>query len=218
MRMFCPALSVIPRPTAVLRICLLPCLLASAPAQAFVVAITPGPKALFLQVGAGTMAGGNYNNAGTPGSNSTINRVSLNVPAASVGTGSRVMITDSLVTDSPYDGFARCNKPTQVYVGGFYRAFGAAGNATLTVTTPLNLNNSLGGTVAFSTISWVSGGNQNTSPRIPSGTFAGGTTQTLTSIAFNTYFEDCLQFFYANTQLLPFGAYNGRAVYTLTSP
>lgn len=218
MRMFRPALSVIHRPAAVLRICLLPCLLAAAPTQAFVVAIAPGPKALFLQVGAGTMTGGNYNNLGTPGNNSTINRVLLTVPAASIGTGSRVMTTDSLVTDSPYDGFARCNKPTQVYVGGFYRAPGGAGNATLTVTTPLSLNNSLGGSVAFDTISWLSGGNKNPSPGIPSGTFAGGTTQTLSSVGLNTYFEDCLQFYYANTQLLPYGAYNGRAVYTLTSP
>jgi hypothetical protein len=86
------------------------------------------------------------------------------------------------------------------------------------VTTPANLTNSLGGSVGFSTISWVSGGNQNPSPGIPSGTFAGGTTQTLASVALNSYFEDCLQFYYANTQLLPFGAYTGRAVYTLTSP
>jgi hypothetical protein len=216
--MFRPALSVIHRPAAALRACLLPCLLAGAPTQAFVVAITPGPKALFLQVGAGTMAGGNYNGLGTPGNNGTINRVSLTVPAANIGTGSRVMTTDSTVTDSPYNGFARCNKPTQVYVGGFYRTSGAPGNATLTVTTPLSLNNSLGGTMAFSAISWVSGGNQNPSPGIPSGTFAGGTTQTLASVGLNTYFEDCLQFFYANTQLLPYGAYTGQAVYTLTSP
>lgn len=218
MRMFRPALPMIRSRVAVLQICLLPCLLAGASAQAFVVSIAPGPKALFLQVGAGTMTGGTYSTGGVPGKNSTINKVLLNMPAALIGTGSRVMTTDSQVTDSPYNGFARCNKPTQVYVGGFYRAPGASSNATLTVTTPLNLNNSLGGTVAFSSISWLSGGNQNPSPGIPSGTFAGGTTQTLSSVALNTYFEDCLQFYYANTQLLPYGAYLGQAVYTLTSP
>ena len=57
-------------------------------AHAFTVNITAAnPKAIYLQVGVGTFTGGNYNAGGTPGNNTTINTVSVTVPAAAVGNG-----------------------------------------------------------------------------------------------------------------------------------
>jgi hypothetical protein len=192
--------------------------LACAGAQAFVVTITAGTKSLFLQVGAGTMTGGNFNSGGTPGNNSTINRVSVTIPAANIGAGTSAMTTDSTVTASPYDSFAFCTVPAQVYVGGFYRTPGTGANATLTATAPASLVNATGDTIPFNTISWVSGGAQDPTPTIPSGTFVGGASQTLLSVTRNTWFESCLQFNYANTQLVGSGTFTGRVSYTLTSP
>ena len=192
--------------------------LAGAGAQAFVVTITAGTKSLFLQVGAGTMTGGNFNAGGTPGNNSTINRVSVTIPAANIGAGTSAMTTDSTVTASPYDNFAYCTVPSQVYVGGFYRTPGTGANATLTATAPASLVNATGNTIPFNTISWVSGGAQDATATIPSGTFVGGASQTLLSVTRNTWFESCLQFNYANTQLVGSGTFTGRVSYTLTSP
>lgn len=183
-------------------------------AQAFSISITPGTRSLFLQVGSGTMTGGNFSSGGMPGNNSTISRVSVTIPAANLGTGSVAMTTDSTVTASPYNGFAVCTVPAQVYVGGFYRTPGTAANATLTATTPTSLTSSDGSTIPFSTVSWVS----VSAPPISNGTFAGGTSQTLASITRNTWFESCLQFSYANTQLVGSGTFTGRATYTLTAP
>lgn len=128
------------------------------------------------------------------------------------------MTTDSTVTTSSYDNFVFCSVPAQVYVGGFYRTPDAASNATLTTTAPSTLVNGAGDTIAFNAISWISGGNLDTVATIPSGTFLGGATQTLLSVARNTWFESCLQFSYANTQLVPAGIFNGRVTYTLTAP
>lgn len=197
---------------------LLACALAASVSHAFVVSINPGTKSLFLQVGAGTMTGGNYSSGGTPGNNATINRVSVTVPAASLGGGTQAMTTDSTVTASAYDGFAFCSVPAQVYVGGFYRTPGAAANATLTATAPATLANATGNTIPFNTVSWISGGTGDATPTIPSGTFVGGAAQTLLSVTRNTWFESCLQFNYANTQLVPSGTFTGRVSYTLTSP
>ncbi|MGH6640316.1 MAG: hypothetical protein ACREBY_17165, partial [Polaromonas sp.] len=126
---------------------LLACVLAAPASQAFVATITPGTRSLFLQVGAGTMTGGRFSAGGTPGNNATINRVSVTVPVANLGTGTLAMTTDSTVTASPYDGFAFCAVPSQVYVGGFYRTPGAAANATLTATAPATLVNATGDTI-----------------------------------------------------------------------
>lgn len=197
---------------------LLSAALACAGAQAFVVTITAGTRSIFLQVGAGTMTGGNFKSGGTPGNNSTINRVSVAVPAANLGAGTRAMTSDSTVTASPWDGFAYCTVPAQVYVGGFYRTPGTGANATLTATAPASLVNATGDTIPFNTISWVSGGAQDATPTIPSGTFVGGTSQTLLSITRNTWFESCLQFNYANAQLVGSGTFTGRVSYTLTAP
>ena len=187
------------------------------PAQAFVATIGAGTRTLFLQVGAGTITGGNFNAGGTPGNNSTINSVSVNVPSAALGTGVQSMTTDSTVTASPYDGFTFCTVPSQVYVGGFYRTPGAAGNGTLSVTSPPTLSNGLGDTLPFTSISWVSGGNGDATATIPSGTFTGAT-QTLYSVTRNNWFESCLAFNYANTALVPAGTFTGRVTYTLAAP
>ncbi|WP_431098607.1 hypothetical protein [Polaromonas aquatica] len=192
--------------------------LACAGAQAFVVNIAAGTRSLFLQVGAGAMTGGTFNSGGTPGNNSTINRVSVTIPAANLGAGTSAMTTDSTVTASPYDGFAFCTVPAQVYVGGFYRTPGAAANATLSATAPASLVNASGNTIPFNTISWVSGGASDPTATIPSGTFVGGTSQTLLSVTRNTWFESCLQFNYANAQLVGSGTFTGRVSYTLTAP
>ena len=185
--------------------------------HAFVATIGAGTRTLFLQVGAGTMTGGNFRSGGTPGNNSTINSVSVNVPSAALGTGVQAMTTDSTVAASPYDSFAFCNVPAQVYVGGFYRTPGAAGNGTLSVTSPATLSNGLGDTLPFTSISWVSGGNGDATATIPSGTFTGAT-QTLYSVTRNNWFESCLAFNYANTALVPAGTFTGRVTYTLAAP
>ena len=190
---------------------------ASAAAQAYLVAINPGPRALYLQVGTGTVAGGTFAGGGTPQDNATVNQVSVTVPAAALGTGSRAMTSNSAVANSPYDGFAFCTPPAQVYVGGFYRLPGGGGNATLSVATPATLVNATADTIAFTSISWVSGGAGDATPTIPSGTFVGAT-QTLLSVARNNWFESCLAFSYANAQPVAAGTFNGRATYTLTAP
>lgn len=191
-------------------------------AHGFTVSITPGTRALFLQVGVGTMTGGTFNNRGTPGNNTTVNTVSVTVPAGQLGSGTaQAMTTDSTVTASPWDGFAFCTSPAttgQVYVGGFYRVPGSsnAGAATLSVTTPSSLSGG-GNTIPFSSIAWTSSGNSDTTTTIPSATFTGGA-QTLLSVTRNTWFESCLAFRYLNTQLVPAGTFTGTATYTLTAP
>lgn len=185
--------------------------------HAYLVTITAGTKSIYLQVGAGTMTGGNFSTGGTPGNNGTINTVSVTVPAANVGSGTRAMTTNSTVTASPWDGFTFCTVPAQVYVGGFYRTPGTGANATLTATSPANLVSGVD-SISFNTISWVSSGVGDATPTIPSGTFVAGTVQTLLSIARNSWFESCLQFNYANAVVVPAGTFTGRVTYTLTSP
>jgi hypothetical protein len=192
--------------------------LAAPASYAYLVTITAGPQALYLQVGVGTITGGNFNAGGVPGNNATINRVSVTVPAASLGAGTQPMTTDSTATASPYDGFAFCTVPAQVYIGGMYRTPGAAVNATLTATAPANLVNASGNTIPFNTVSWISGGNGDATPTIPSGTFVGGAAQTLYSVTRNSWFESCFQFNYANLQFAPSGTFTGRVSYTLTAP
>ena len=186
--------------------------------HAYVVPITAGTKSIYLQVGVGTMTGGTFRGGGTPGNNATVNRVSVAVTAANLGAGTVAMTTDSTVTASPYDGFNFCSIPSQVYVGGFFRTPGASANATLTATAPSALTNASGDTIPFNTVSWISGGTGDTTATIPSGTFVGGALQTLLSVTSNTWFESCLQFNYANAQVVPAGTFTGRVSYTLTAP
>lgn len=186
------------------------------PAGAYVVNINPGQRALYLQVGVGTFTG-TFATGGTPSDNATVNSVSVNVPAASVGAGVVAMTTDSTVTASPYDGFTFCTVPAQVYVGGFYRTPGFAGNATLSVTSPASLTSAAGDAIPFSNISWISSGIGDATPTIPSGTFVGGA-QNLLSVTRNTWFESCLAFRYANNQLVAAGTFTGRVTFTLSTP
>lgn len=191
-------------------------------ANAYTVGITAGTKALFLQVGIGTMTGGTFNSGGVPGSNTTVNTASVAIPAAQLGSGiAQPMTTNSTVTASPWDNFAFCTSPAttgQVYVGGFYRVPGTTGAAaTLSVSTPLNLTNANGDTIPFNRIAWTSTGNSDSTPTIPSGAFT-GSAQTLLSVTRNTWFESCLAFSYLNTQLVPAGTFTGRATFTLTAP
>lgn len=191
-------------------------------AQAFTVGITPGVRALFLQVGAGTMSLTTFNSGGIPGNNSVVNTASVTVPAAQLGSGTaQAMTTNSTVTASSWDGFAFCTSPSttgQVYVAGFYRTLNVLGSAaTLSVTTPADLINADGETIPFNRIAWTSSGNSDSTPTIPSGSFTGGS-QTLLSVSVNSWFESCLAFRYLNSQLVPAGTFRGRATYTLTTP
>ncbi len=190
------------------------------PASAFVVTISAGARSLYLQVGLGCMAGGNgtFSGGATPCVNTTVNKVSLAVPASSIGAGSQAMATDSTQIVSPWNNRSFCAVPAQVYVGGFYRQPGTAGNATLSATSPVSLTNAAGGTIPFSQISWISGGLGDAPATIPSGTFVGGTTQSLLSITANTWFESCLQFNFANSGLAPAGTFTGRVSYNLSAP
>jgi hypothetical protein len=194
-------------------------------AHGFTVGITPGQRALFLQVGVGTMSGGFFNNGGTPGDNSTVNTATVTVPVAQLGSGApQLMTTDSTVTASPWEGAAFCNSPAttgQVYVGGFFRrpGQGAGGNeAILSVSTPAALTSGNGDTIPFSRIAWTSSGIGDATATIPPGTFVGGGAQNLLTVSRNTWFESCLAFSYLNTQIVPAGTFTGRATFTLTAP
>jgi hypothetical protein len=200
---------------------LLAALLAAAAccACAYTVNINAGTRAIYLQVGNGSFTG-TYNGGGTPGNNSTINKVSVSVPAAQVGNGTaQQMTSDSTQAVSFYDNYSFCNPPTQVYIGGFYRLPGTTGTATLSVTTSAaNLVDAAGDTIPFSQISWASSGNGDTGTEvIPGGSFTGGT-QTLITFKVNTWNESCHTFSYANAASVAAGTYTGRATYTLSAP
>lgn len=184
--------------------------LACTSASAWVLTLTPGSKQLFLMVGVGSAAA----------NNATINLVSVTVPAASVGNGTSLpMTSNSTQSISPYDNYAVCNPPAQVYVGGSYRQPNSnAGGATaaLTVTTPANLTSG-GDTIPFSQISWTSSANGNTTANIPAGMFNGGTLA-LANFARNTFVENCFTYRYANTVIAAAGTFTGRATFTLTTP
>lgn len=185
-------------------------------AEAYTITITAGARSIYLQVGVGGYTGF-YNSGGTPGSNATVNVVSVTVPAGSVGSGSaQQMTSNSTASQSPIDGFAFCNPPSQVYIGAWSRPGSGSGVATLTVTTPANLTSG-SDTIPFSQISWVMSGNNDTTYQFPDGTFNGGT-QTLGTFPANTWKEQCMTFTYANSVVPAAGTYTGRAVYTLSLP
>lgn len=186
-------------------------------AHAFTATISPGPRAIYLQVGNGSFTGV-YNNGGTPGNNAAVNVVSLTVPAAQVGNGtSLAMTSNSSAAQSFYDGFTFCTVPAQVYIGGFFRLPGSTGTASLTVNTPLTLTTA-GDSIPFNKISWISSGIGDTGAQpIPSGSFTGGT-QTLASFPVNTWRESCHLFSYLNDQVVGAGTYIGQATYTLSAP
>ena len=189
-------------------------------ASAFTVNITPGARVVYLAVGNGSFTG-TLQAGGTPANNATVNTVSVTVPANVVGSGAaQPMTTNSMQATSFWDGFTFCLPATQqVYIGGFFRMPGAAGNATLSVATPVGgLVNAGGDTIPFSQIRWVSSGIGDTGAEvIPSGTFTGGT-QTLASLPVNTWNESCHTFSYLNATVVAAGTYTGRAIYTLSAP
>ena len=188
-------------------------------AEAFSVSIgPPGHRAIYLQVGNGSYTG-TYAGGGTPGTNATVNQVTVSVPASAMGSGAaQQMTSDSIQSVSYYNGRAFCNPPVQVYIGGFFR-FPGPGIATLSVTTSAaNLVNATGDTIPFSQISWTSAGTGDVGVEvIPGGSFTGGT-QTLASFATDSWNESCHTFSYANTASVASGTYTGRATYTLSSP
>lgn len=189
-----------------------------ASSAAFQVGIQPASRTLYLQVGAGSFTD-TYEDDGTFLDNSTINRVSVTVTPAQLGTGAVLgMTSNSTVTRSPYDNRIFCATPSQVYVGGFFRRTGGGqSTAVLSVSTTASLVSSAADTIPFTEISWISGGIGDGTPTIPSGSFTGGS-QTLLTVDRNTWFESCLQFRYGNSQLYPAGTFSGRATYTLSSP
>lgn len=191
-------------------------------AKAFVVNITATSlqAQIYLRVGDGAF-NGTYDSGGTPAASATITRASVSVPATAVGNGAaQAMTTNATQATSFYDGYAFCNLPAQVYIGGYNRGglLGAGGNGTLTVTAPASLTNAGGNTIAFSQISWTSSGNGDTGAQpFPAGAFTGGT-QTLASFPVNTWRESCHTFSYANANLVAAGTYTGRVTYTLSVP
>jgi len=177
-------------------------------ADAWVLAVTPGARRIYLAVGNGT----------TNAANATINQVSVTVPANVVGTGTaQAMTSDSTQANSPFDGYNVCVPPNQVYIGGFFREPSTTANvARLQVTTPATLTSGAD-TLPFTQISWTSTALGNAAADIPAGTF-NGATLFLRNITSNTYVENCHTFTYANTNLVPAGVYSGRATYTLATP
>jgi hypothetical protein len=178
--------------------------------QAWVLNVTPGPRAVYLAVGNATQ------NAG----NTTVNLVSVNVPANTVGTGQvQTMQSTSTQANSPFDNYNVCVPASgQVYIGGFFRLPAAsATTAVLQVSTPFGLTSGVN-TIPFNQISWTSTALGNAAADIPAGTFPSGGTLVLRNFAANSYVENCHTFQYANTVLAPAGQYDGVATYTLTAP
>jgi hypothetical protein len=201
----------------------------SGAAVAFTATLTPvAPKTIYLQIGNGTFTGGNYtptnlngSPGGSPGKNTTINTVSVSVPAASVGNRTaQVMTTNSTASDSFWDGYAFCNAPAQLYIGGFYRTTGN-GNGTISViaTVPAALTDGAGDTLPFSQISWTSSGNGDgtAAQPFPAGSFS-GTSINVGSLGQNTWDESCWTFSFANSTVPAAGTYTGTVLYTLTAP
>jgi hypothetical protein len=184
-------------------------LLAALPAQAWVLTITAGPRAVYLAVG----------NATTNANNATVNLVTVNVPATALGNSvAQPMTSNSTQANSPYDAYAVCQPALgQVYIGGYLRQpTGSIGNAVLQVSTPASLVSGAD-TIPFSQISWTSTALGNAAADIPAGSFTGAA-QFLRNIATNTYVENCHTFNYANAAVRAAGTYTGRATYTLIAP
>lgn len=210
-------------------LCLVVCLALSAMApvaQAFIVNINGtglfGPGQVYLRVGDGVYVG-TYDSNGSGGARSGggINIVSVNVPAATLGNGTNLVMTSNATqANSFYDGYAFCNLPSQVYVGGFNRSglLGGGGNGTLTVTAPTNLVNANGNTIPFTQISWTSSGNGDTGAQpFLAGSFSGGV-QTVGNFPVNTWRESCHTFSYGNDNFVAAGTYKGTVTYTLSVP
>jgi hypothetical protein len=191
-----------------------------ADARALVFTIYPNTRTVYLQVGTGSVSMVTcwiFLRCPSPATNATINAVTVTVPAAQVGNGvAQAMTSNSTTTNSPLNGNAVCTAPQQVYVAAYLQEpLGVnSGTATLRVTTPAALTNG-SFTMPFSQISWTRSAG-TTATDIPAGTFSDGT-QTLLTIAYNTWVENCLSFSYANTSVMAAGTFTGRATFTLTA-
>lgn len=187
-------------------------------ARAYTATIGTGPKAAYLRVGDGTITGGNYNSGGTPAPNTTVNLVSVTVPATVVGNTTDQAMAGTGRLTSDLDGFAFCTAG-QVYVGGFFRLPTTANqSATVRVTSPATLTTTDGQSIPISQIRWTSSGSGDTGAQpFPAGSFTGGT-QTLATLLRNTWAESCHSFFYGNDAIVAAGTYNARVTYTLATP
>ncbi len=205
----------------------------AAPAGAYTITLAAAtPKTVYLQVGVGTFTGTycgtncsyvepvHQSGGSAPGNNTTINQVSVSVAANAVGNGvAQAMTTNSTQSTSFFDGYAFCNAPTQLYIGGYYRTTGNGTNTgVVTATLPASLTDAAGDTIKFSQISWTTGGNGDTGAEpFPAGSFT-STSLTVGTIAQNQWAESCWTFSYANSVVPPAGTYTGRVTYTLTAP
>ncbi len=199
-------------------------LIAATPlAGAYTVTLTPAsPKTIYLQIGTGSFTGGNLNAGGTGANNSTVNTVSLNLASSAVGNGlAQTMTTNSTAANSFYDGYAFCNLPNQLYVGGYYRKTGAnTAAAQVMASVPANLVNASGNTIPMSQISRTSSGNGDgaAAQPFPAGAFVSGSLQNVGSIASNQWAESCWTFSYANSFVPASGTYSATVIFTVTTP
>jgi hypothetical protein len=178
------------------------------------------PQTIYLQVGVGAFSN-YYIDGGTPEKNTTVNTVSVTVPAAAVGDGTaEAMTTDSTAANSYWGGALLCTVPAQLYIGGFYRTTGATtAAAQVTATVPSGLTNTSGDSISFATVQWTSSGNGDTGTEpFPAGKFVSGGVQTVGSMASNTWNESCWTFSYLNTAVPASGTYTGVVLYTMTAP
>lgn len=191
---------------------------AAADAAAYTVTIGTGPKAAYLRVGDGSITGGNYNAGGTPAVNTTVNLVSVTVPAASVGNATPQVMAGTARLTSDLDGFLFCN-PGEIYIGAFFRLpTNPNQSATLRANAPATLVSAGGDTIPITEISWTSSGIGDTGAQpFPAGAFAGGV-QTLATLLRNTWAESCHGFRFANSAIRAAGTYNARVTYTLATP
>jgi len=188
------------------------------PASAYQVTIGTGTRALYLRVGDGTITGGTFNAGGTPAANTTVNLVSVTVPAAVVGNTVNQAMTGTGRLTSDLDNFVFCGAG-QTYIGGFFRTpNNNAATATLGYNAPATLTSAGGDNIPISQITWTSSGNGDTGAQpIPGGTFAAGT-QPLATINRNTWVESCHSFAYGNDAIVAAGTYNARVTYTFAAP
>jgi hypothetical protein len=197
------------------------CAAACGSAWGFTATLNPAsPQTIYLQVGVGSFTN-DYINGGQPEKNTTVNTVSVSVAAAALGNGTAQAMTTNLASGvSPWDGYAYCNVPGQLYVGGFFRTTGATtAPAQVTATVPAALTDATGDSLPFSKISWTSSGNGDTGTEIfPGGTFVSGGTQTVGTMSSNTWNESCWTFSLANKGMIAAGTYAGTVVYTMTAP
>lgn len=194
---------------------------ASGAARGFTATLTPyAPQTIYLQVGVGAFTN-DYIYGGQPENNSTVNTVSVTVAGTALGSGAaQAMTTNSTAANSYWDGYLFCNVPSQLYIGGFFRtAGGSTTPAQVTASVPSTLNDTSGDSIPFSQIAWTSGGNGDTGAEpFPAGTFVSGGTQTVGSMASNTWNESCWTFSFLNSAVHPAGTYTGTVVYTMTAP